>query len=89
MLIVSALSGARSQEFHSSRHMCCDDVTIKVIWSDVHCAQIVLQIKFNYFYLFIFIKVSLLLLRLYNKNIEQEPKSPLDIQSKIWVLKQN
>ncbi len=31
MLIVSALSGARSQEFHSSRHMCCDDVTIKVI----------------------------------------------------------
>ncbi len=31
MLIVSALDGARSQEFHSSRHMCCDDVTIKVI----------------------------------------------------------
>ncbi len=31
MLIVSALYGARSQEFHSSRHMCCDDVTIKVI----------------------------------------------------------
>ncbi len=34
MLIVSALYGARSQEFHSSRHMCCDDVTIKVIWFD-------------------------------------------------------
>ncbi len=32
MLIVSALYGARSQEFHSSKHMCCDDVTIKVIW---------------------------------------------------------
>ncbi len=32
MLIVSALYGARSQEFHSPRHMCCDDVTIKVIW---------------------------------------------------------
>ncbi len=32
MLIVSAaLSGACSQEFHSSRHMCCDDVTINVI----------------------------------------------------------
>ncbi len=31
MLIVSALSGAHSQEFHSSRHMCCDDVTINVI----------------------------------------------------------
>ncbi len=30
MLIVSTLSGARSQEFHSSKHMCCD-VTIKVI----------------------------------------------------------
>ncbi len=26
-----ALSGARSQEFHSPRHMCCGDVTIKVI----------------------------------------------------------
>ncbi len=24
MYIVSALSGARSQEFHSPRHMCCD-----------------------------------------------------------------
>ncbi len=35
MLIVSALYGARSQEFHSSRHMCCDDVTIKVIWFDL------------------------------------------------------
>ncbi len=35
MLIDSALSGARSQEFHSSRHMCCDDVTIKVIWFDL------------------------------------------------------
>ncbi len=34
MLIVSALYGARSQEFHSSRHMCCDDVT-KVIWFDL------------------------------------------------------
>ncbi len=34
MLIVSALYGARSQELHSSRHMCCDDVTIKVIWFD-------------------------------------------------------
>ncbi len=31
MLIVSALSVARSQEFHPSRHMCCDDVIIKVI----------------------------------------------------------
>ncbi len=27
-----ALSGARSQEFHSPRHLCCGDVTIKVIW---------------------------------------------------------
>ncbi len=27
----SALSGARSQEFHSPRHLCCGDVTIKVI----------------------------------------------------------
>ncbi len=35
MLIVSALYGARSQEFHSSRHMCCDDVTIKK--SDLIC----------------------------------------------------
>ncbi len=26
-----ALSGARSQEFHSPRHLCCGDVTIKVI----------------------------------------------------------
>ncbi len=31
MEIVSALSGARSQEFHSPRHMCSGDVTIKVI----------------------------------------------------------
>ncbi len=31
----SALSGARSQEFHSSRHLCCGDVTIKVIWFDL------------------------------------------------------
>ncbi len=30
-IIVSALSGARSQEFHLPRHMCCGDVTIKVI----------------------------------------------------------
>ncbi len=36
MLIVSALYGARSQEFHSSRHMCCDDVTIKVICFDFY-----------------------------------------------------
>ncbi len=35
MYIVSALSGARSQEFHSPKHMCCDDVTIKVIWFDL------------------------------------------------------
>ncbi len=26
---------ARSQEFHSSRHMCCGDMTIKVIWFDL------------------------------------------------------
>ncbi len=26
-----ALSGARSQEFHSPRHLCCGDVKIKVI----------------------------------------------------------
>ncbi len=26
-----ALSGARSKEFHSPRHLCCGDVTIKVI----------------------------------------------------------
>ncbi len=31
MLIVSALSRARSQEFVSPRHMCCGDVTVKVI----------------------------------------------------------
>ncbi len=31
----SALSGARSQEFHSPRHLCCGDVTIKVIWFDL------------------------------------------------------
>ncbi len=37
MLILSALSGARSQEFHSSRHMCCDDVTIKVILFYLKC----------------------------------------------------
>ncbi len=30
-----ALSGARSQEFHSPRHSCCGDVTIKVIWFDL------------------------------------------------------
>ncbi len=29
-----ALSGARSQEFHSPRHLCCGDVTIKVILFD-------------------------------------------------------
>ncbi len=48
MLIVSALSGARSQEFHSSRHMCCDHVTINVIWFDIlgeFLVSIVLQIK--------------------------------------------
>ncbi len=26
---------ARFQEFHSSRHMCCGDMTIKVIWFDL------------------------------------------------------
>ncbi len=31
-----ALSGARSQEFHSPRHLCCGDVTIKVIWFDLN-----------------------------------------------------
>ncbi len=30
-----ALSGTRSQEFHSPRHLCCGDVTIKVIWFDL------------------------------------------------------
>ncbi len=30
-----ALFGARSQEFHSPRHLCCGDVTIKVIWFDL------------------------------------------------------
>ncbi len=29
---VLMLSGARSQEFHSPKHTCCGDVTIKVIW---------------------------------------------------------
>ncbi len=31
MLIVSALYGARSQEFHSPRHMCCDNKS-DLIW---------------------------------------------------------
>ncbi len=35
----SALSGARSQEFHSPRHLCCGDVTIKVIWFDLICFE--------------------------------------------------
>ncbi len=39
MLIVSTLYGARSQKFHSPRHMCCDDVTIKVIWFDLSLFQ--------------------------------------------------
>ncbi len=30
-VVFFALSGARSQEFHSPRHLCCGDVTIKVI----------------------------------------------------------
>ncbi len=30
-----ALSGARSLEFHSPRHLCCGDVTIKVIRFDL------------------------------------------------------
>ncbi len=30
-----ALFGARSQEFHSPRHLRCGDVTIKVIWFDL------------------------------------------------------
>ncbi len=30
-LMFFALSGARSKEFHSPRHLCCGDVTIKVI----------------------------------------------------------
>ncbi len=48
MLIVSALSGARSQEFHSSRHMCCDDVTIKVIWFDLfRCWKYVSIVRFS------------------------------------------
>ncbi len=29
---VLMLSGARSQEFHSPKHTCCGDVTLKVIW---------------------------------------------------------
>ncbi len=29
------VSGARSQEFHSPRHMCCGDLKIKVIWFDL------------------------------------------------------
>ncbi len=35
MYIFYALSGARSQEFHSPRHTCCGEVTIKVIWFDL------------------------------------------------------
>ncbi len=34
-VVFFALSGARSQEFHSPRHLCCGDVTIKVIWFDL------------------------------------------------------
>ncbi len=50
MVIVSALYGARSQEFHSSRHMCCDDVTIKVIWFDLiwHVVDAVMVVNVNY-----------------------------------------
>ncbi len=35
-----ALSGARSQEFHSPRHLCCGDVTIKVILFDLNSVQV-------------------------------------------------
>ncbi len=35
---VADIAGARSQEFHSPRHMCCDDVTIKLIWFDFQWA---------------------------------------------------
>ncbi len=35
LFLFFALFGARSQEFHSPRHLCCGDVTIKVIWFDL------------------------------------------------------
>ncbi len=35
---VADIAGARSQEFHSPRHMCCGDVTIKLIWFDFQWA---------------------------------------------------
>ncbi len=47
MLIVSALYGAHAQEFHSSRHMCCDDVTIKVIWFDLKMCFLPFNFIFN------------------------------------------
>ncbi len=35
---VADIAGARSQAFHSPRHMCCGDVTIKLIWFDFQWA---------------------------------------------------
>ncbi len=59
MLIVSALYGARSQEFHSSRHMCCDDVTIKVIWFDIYLSIVLL------FYHSVYLSIYLIYLSIY------------------------
>ncbi len=39
-VVFFALSGARSQECHSPRHLCCGDVTIKKCLIELYMEQI-------------------------------------------------
>ncbi len=63
----SALSGARSQEFHSPRHTCCGHVTIKVIYIYVYiwCVMITVSMSNNTLYIFTYRQYVLSICKLF------------------------